>query len=630
MIHKGGVMILVDGAWLKDEEGRTLLLRGVNLGGSSKVPFQPDGATHHQENFFDHRSVSFAGRPFPIEEADEHFSRLKKWGFTFLRFLVTWEAIEHAGPGIYDEAYLDYLYQIVRRADGFGFQMFIDPHQDVWSRFTGGDGAPGWTLEAAGMDMTRLVETGAAVVHNQYEGAFPAMIWPSNSGKLGAATMFTLFFGGNDFAPQLKVAGEPVQEYLQRHYIHALMQVAERLKEFQHVVGYDSLNEPSAGYIGVANLNRSFGLLLKGPMPTPLQSMALAAGLPQEVGIYTLGVTGFRRTGSRILNQNRAVLWKDGQDIWREAGVWDQTDSGTPVLLQPDYFARRADQPVHFGRDYLRPFINRYAKAIRSVDPDAIIFAEGTPDEGLPQWGPEDANKIVNAPHWYDGITLVTKRYTGWVGLDIATRRPVFGAENVRRAFARQLKAIKDTGQRLTGAPVLIGEFGIPFDLNKKAAYRSGDFRQHIQALDATFQALEANLLHSTLWNYTADNDNQWGDQWNEEDLSLFSRDQQDHPENIHSGGRALEAAVRPYPICTAGEPLRLQFEIKRRAFEFEFRHVPIVTAPTEIFVPEYQYPDGYTVRVTDGEYTIDREHQLLIYRHSPEVAVHTIWIVPA
>ena len=69
----------IDGPWFKDERGRTLLVRGVNFG-ACKIPSKPNGATYLREGFFDHRNVSFVGRPFPLKEADEHYRRLRSWG----------------------------------------------------------------------------------------------------------------------------------------------------------------------------------------------------------------------------------------------------------------------------------------------------------------------------------------------------------------------------------------------------------------------------------------------------------------------------------------------------------------------------------------------------------------------
>ena len=51
----------------------------------------------------------------------------------FLRFVVTWEAVVHDGPGVYDQQYLDYLRSVVGKANEHGMSVLIDPHQDVSS-----------------------------------------------------------------------------------------------------------------------------------------------------------------------------------------------------------------------------------------------------------------------------------------------------------------------------------------------------------------------------------------------------------------------------------------------------------------------------------------------------------------
>ena len=68
--------------------------------------------------------------------------------------------------------------------------MFIDPHQDVWSRWTGGDGAPLWTLIKVGFDPAQLDASAAALTHQHYGDDFPMMVWHSNNFRLAAGTMW--------------------------------------------------------------------------------------------------------------------------------------------------------------------------------------------------------------------------------------------------------------------------------------------------------------------------------------------------------------------------------------------------------------------------------------------------------
>jgi hypothetical protein len=623
-------MMRIRGSGFNDADGRTLLLRGVNLGGSSKVPKRPDGATHLAENFFEHRTVSFVGRPFPLDEADEHFTRLREWGLTFVRFLVTWEAIEHAGPGEYDYEYLDYVSAVIKKAGEHGIQLFVDPHQDVWSRFTGGDGAPGWTLEAVGFDMTKFKETGAAITHQTHGDPYPWLIWPTNAEKLAAATMFTLFFAGNDFAPQTRMEGDPVQDYLQRHYIAAIQQLARRLRNMPHVVGYDTMNEPQRGWIGLEDLTQSKVLLGNGQMPTAWQAILLGAGFSQEVAVWEADPRP-RFAGRQSLNVGKVRAWREGCDcVWRRNGIWDVDGNGTAQLLRPDHFARVNGQQVQFSQDYYRPFANRFARAIREVHPEAFIFVESIPGKDFLEWHPQDADGIVYAPHWYDVATLVLKEFKPLLGFDNWTGKAVWFPWAVRRSFANQLQFYKQHAcDHLGGPPVHLGEIGIHFDIDRGRAFRTGDFSVQEKALDRSLRAVEDSMMNATVWNYTPDNDNTRGDQWNGEDFSVFSRDQQKDPTDIHSGGRALRALLRPYPKATAGEPMQLSFDMNRRVFRYKFRHNPSVKSPTEIFVPRFQYPEGYSVQVSDGKWESDPARQLLRYWHTLDQDLHSVRISP-
>ncbi|HMU38770.1 MAG TPA: cellulase family glycosylhydrolase [Pseudomonadota bacterium] len=604
------------GTRLVDSFGRTILLRGVNLSGSAKTP--PYAPTHKVLSLRSPEHVSFVGRPFPLEQAEEHFARLRAFGMHFLRFVITWESIEHEGPGKYDQEYLETLHKLVRKADEYGLLVWIDPHQDVWSRFTGGDGAPAWTLSALGMKTENLHACGAAVLHSEWEGKLPTMIWPTNYVKLGAATMFTVFFAGEHFAPTLNIEKESAQEFLVRHYIAALSEVARRLRHQKNVVGYGSMNEPNPGYIGASDLTRPLpGMVQKGPAPSPLQSMALAAGIPQEVEVWEFSASHIGQSGTVLLNPQGMCLWEsEKHDVWRREGVWDVV-SGKPTILRPDWFSRRSGRDVNFCSDCLKPFVQRVLQAIRKIDDQALLFFEGPPAPvgHPPPWQETDPSGVVHAGHFYDGFALMNKHYDPEFTVDTTNLLPVFGREAVRAAYASQIGAL---AKEIPHVPFLLGEFGVPFDLDEGASFRTGDYSKQEAALDAYFGALDEKLLSGTLWNYTPDNANEWGDNWNGEDLSIFCADQKKGTGDLYDGGRALSAVIRPYAKATAGIPLQMTFSMATRRFVFRFRRDPTVCAKTEIFVPKYPYPNGFVVDITAGNWEYDPAQEVLFWE-TPE-----------
>ena len=130
-----GFRLTIENGSFRDVHGRQITLRGINVAGDAKYPNKPEQPSHVGENFFDGDNVKFTGRPFPKEEAHLHFSRLKRFGYNTIRYVFTWEAIEAAGPGIYDEEWIQHTIDVLRVAKRYGFYIFMDPHQDVVSGF---------------------------------------------------------------------------------------------------------------------------------------------------------------------------------------------------------------------------------------------------------------------------------------------------------------------------------------------------------------------------------------------------------------------------------------------------------------------------------------------------------------
>ncbi len=623
--------ISIQGDQFADATGRTLLLRGINVGGDSKVPYTPNGATHIAENFFQGENISFTGRPFPLAEADEHLARLQAWGFHFFRFLVTWEAIEHEGPGLYDTAYIAYVRSLIEKANTYDITVLIDPHQDVWSRFSGGDGAPLWLFDSLNMEVRNFQETGAAFVHNVYGDPFPRMIWYTNNFKLATATLFTLFFGGKDFAPQTYIDGLPAQDYMQQHYIQAMAQLAQALKGLPNVVGFELMNEPSSGYIGLEDLRQPYHTDIVGDAPTPLQGMLAGNGIPQKIQRYRVGAASLKEDGQRLLNPDSLSIWKDHKPgIWVQNGLLQPTDSGGYTLSNPAYFTEVNGQKVDFNADYYLPFAEKYARALQAIDSnwaicvDDILFPYPLelPDlKNIPdvQW--------MNGSHWYDDVTLVKKQYLPFLGF--YQGQLVFGKKKVQKAYEKTLANMKAATRAHFGeVPSLLGEFGIPFDMNQSRAYRSGNFKTQSKALDRSMRIAEKNLYSYTLWNYTASNTHAHGDQWNGEDLSIFSLSQQTKPADLNSGGRSLDAAIRPYPKKVNGELLEYQYAYKKKELLVRFKTTDASSYPTEIFLPEYVYHDSFRVQASSGALHYDaKQHTLLFY--TPQEGMHTLIIEP-
>jgi endoglycosylceramidase len=195
-----------------DPYGRFIILRGANYNSLGDY-WQANQAVATQKQY---------------EEND--IKLMSKYGFNCIRLLFNWSKLEPQ-KGIYNQAYINEIKQVIEVAAKYNIYVLLDLHQDAYSKFiystpdencpnplNGWDGAPQWAVITDGQPTCMAGSIGVggressrAVVHAWQN------FWDNKNG-------------------------------IQDACINAWVALVKQTAKYSNVVGYDLLNEPSLGY----------------------------------------------------------------------------------------------------------------------------------------------------------------------------------------------------------------------------------------------------------------------------------------------------------------------------------------------------------------------------------------------
>jgi endoglycosylceramidase len=181
-----------DGTHIRDRQGRTLILRGVNF---------PSGDVEYCK-----------GKPPDSDLADLKF--ISESGFNAIRLVINWDRIEPE-PWKIDTDYVKLVARHAGLASGLGLYVIIDLHQDLFGLGFGLHGAPLWACDSE--------------IYKTFEPVEP---WFFNYFSKEVSACFDKFWKDKE---------------LQHHQQNAAHAVASAVAGFDNVMGFDPHNEPFPG-----------------------------------------------------------------------------------------------------------------------------------------------------------------------------------------------------------------------------------------------------------------------------------------------------------------------------------------------------------------------------------------------
>lgn len=199
----------------------------------------------------------------------EQFRIMASYGFDIVRLLFRWSKLEPQ-PGQINQEYINQIKRAIEDAGKYGIYIMIDYHQDAYSKYLftprdvncespqkGWDGAPEWAVITDGASTCQerpgSRESPRAVVHAWQN------LWDNTNG-------------------------------IQDNLIAAWAELVRQTANYDNVVGYDLINEPSLGYSSLADqqqkLSQFYDKLIKA-----IREAERSVGAPPRAAFFEPAVT---------------------------------------------------------------------------------------------------------------------------------------------------------------------------------------------------------------------------------------------------------------------------------------------------------------------------------------------------
>ncbi|MCX5859805.1 MAG: cellulase family glycosylhydrolase, partial [Proteobacteria bacterium] len=402
-----------------------------------------------------------------------------------------------------------------------------------------------------------------------------------------------------------------------------------------NVIGYDIINEPVGFFLVLTMAAASFEL---GGIDEIVKMLSvMSAQAPSSNMIQMVQELFSLLVALQIIPPDSSTATKE---------KWGFQDASLMGMLNVNY---------GFEKNYLQKLYEKAGAAIQAVDPQAVIWIEGSigidtvlgSSLGISFYEsnmtrPAGLNHVVFEPHWYPDIYPTIGFNTGPRG---------FTPEEWRfRDFTPGIQGVIGKAKHsLDNIPVVLGEFGTEYNFNgwnsdgtlKAMAVNPADpkvdYPVSQEILDNYYENFEKMLLSHMQWCWSPEVTYARGEGWNNEDFSVIGPAPALQP-------RGEEAYSRPHPTFLSGKPVSTHFYSKLHYFdrdkgevnqlgEYELSFKSKETnAPTEIFIPyNIYYSAGFYVWLTDGYAVYDHENTTLFYYPTADEPghIHKIRIRP-